>query len=86
VTTSGGRAAIRLDKPGAVTSNEPSAMTMTLNLLAAAAGTSCSGATPTAATTVNAPWLANPDGTNPSARVTWGRARSDLIGVREQFD
>jgi MSHA biogenesis protein MshQ len=86
VTTAGGRAAIRLDKPGAVTSNEPSAMTMTLNLLATAAGTSCSGATPTAATTVNAPWLANPDGTNPSARVTWGRARSDLIGVREQFD
>ncbi len=86
VTTTSGRAAIRLGKPGNVTTTEPSAMTMTLNLLAAAAGTSCSGASPTPATTVNAPWLANADGSNPAARVTWGRLRSDLLGLRERFD
>ncbi len=86
VTTTGGRAAIRLDKPGNVTTATPSAMTVTLNLLAAAAGTSCSGATPTGATTVNAPWLANPDGSNPAARVTWGRQRGELLGLRERFD
>lgn len=86
VTTSNGRTAIRLDKPGNVSTAEPSAITMTLNLLAAAAGTSCSGAAPVAATTVNAPWLANPDGTNPNARLTWGRTRGELLGLRERFD
>ncbi len=86
VTTSNGRAAIRLDKPGGVTTTAASAMTMTLNLLAAPAGTSCTGTTPTAATTVNAPWLANPDGSNPGARLTWGRSRGELLGLRERFD
>jgi hypothetical protein len=86
VTTSNGRAAIRLDKPGGVTTTAASAMTMALNLLATPAGTSCSGATPTAATTVSAPWLANPDGSNPSARLTWGRSRGELLGLRERFD
>jgi MSHA biogenesis protein MshQ len=86
VTTSGGRAAIRLDKPGAVTTAQPSAMTMTLNLLDTPAGTSCNGATPTAAVTAAAPWLANPDGSNPAARLTWGRSRGELLGLRERFD
>jgi len=86
VTTSNGRAAIRLDKPGGVTTAEPSAMTMTLNLLAVAAGSSCGGTTPLAAATVNAPWLAGPDGTNPSARLTWGRIRGEMLGLRERFD
>jgi hypothetical protein len=86
VTTANGRTAIRLDKPGPVSTAEPSAMTMTLNLLAAAAGSSCAGAAPTAATTIAAPWLASPDGSNPSARLTWGRSRGELLGLRERFD
>jgi hypothetical protein len=32
------------------------------------------------------PWLASPLGANPSARVTWGRVRGDLVNLRERFD
>jgi len=32
------------------------------------------------------PWLASPSGANPSARVTWGRARGDAQYLRERFD
>ncbi|MCX8003696.1 MAG: hypothetical protein N2688_01885 [Burkholderiaceae bacterium] len=87
VTTASGRATIVLPKPANAGSTQPAAMTMTLNLLSTAAGSSCSAlgvATP--ATTAAMPWLANPDGSNPAARVTWNRARGDLLQVRERFD
>jgi len=62
-------------------------MTLTLNVLAAASGTSCSALnTTTPATTSAMPWLSWPNGTNPSARVTWGRARGDSMYLRERFD
>jgi hypothetical protein len=87
VTTSNGRAAVPLPKPANTGTTPPAAMTMTLNLLAAAAGSSCSAiGTATPATTAAMPWLANPDGTNPSARVTWNRVRGDLVQLRERFD
>jgi hypothetical protein len=87
VTTSSGRAAIALANPPYTNTTQPSAMTLTLNLLSTAAGTSCSAIdTSTAATTTVMPWLASPAGANPSARVTWGRVRGDVTYVRERFD
>jgi hypothetical protein len=87
VTTTNGRAAIPLPKPANTGTTQPSAMTMTLNLLAAASGSSCSAIGVAApATTAAMPWLANPDGTNPTARVTWNRVRGDLVQMRERFD
>lgn len=87
VTTSNGRAAIPLANPAYTSTTQPSAMTLTLNLLGAAAGNSCSAInTSTAATTIAMPWLASPTGANPSARVTWGRTRGDAQYMRERFD
>lgn len=87
VTTTNGRAAISLAKPANTSTTLPSAMTMTLNLGATASGSSCAAiGTSTPATTANIPWLALPNGDNPSARVTWNRVRGDYIGVRERFD
>jgi hypothetical protein len=87
VTTSNGRAGISLANPAYTSTTQPSAMTLTLNLLAVAAGQSCSALnTSTTATTAGMPWLASPTGTNPSARVTWGRTRGDAMYVRERFD
>jgi MSHA biogenesis protein MshQ len=87
VTTSNGRAAVPLPKPANTGTTQPAAMTMTLNVLAVAAGSSCSAlGTATPATTAAMPWLANPDGTNPAARVTWNRVRGDLVQLRERFD
>jgi hypothetical protein len=87
VTTSNGRAAIALANPAYTSTTQPSAMTLTLNVLAAASGTSCSALnTSTAATTTAMPWLASPAGANPSARVTWGRTRGDAQYIRERFD
>jgi hypothetical protein len=87
VTTSNGRAAISLANPPYTSSTTPSAMTMTLNLLPVASGQSCSALnTSSAATTAGMPWLASPSGANPSARVTWGRARGDAQYLRERFD
>jgi hypothetical protein len=87
VTTSSGRAAISVANPPYTATTQPSAMTVTLNLLATASGQSCSAPnTSTAATTTAMPWLASPTGANPSARVTWGRVRGDAMYVRERFD
>lgn len=87
VTTVNGRAAITLANPPNTGTTQPSAMTLTLNLLPAASGQSCSALnTSTAATTAGMPWLASPAGANPSARVTWGRTRGDAAYVRERFD
>jgi hypothetical protein len=84
---SGGRAAITLANPAYTSTTQPSAMTMTLNLLGVAAGSSCSALnTSTTATTLSMPWLASPSGANPSARVTWGRTRGDSVYLRERFD
>jgi len=84
---SGGRAAITLANPAYTSTTQPSAMTMTLNLLGVAAGSSCSALnTSTPATTLSMPWLASPTGANPSARVTWGRTRGDSVYLRERFD
>jgi len=87
VTTSNGRAAISLANPPNTGTTQPSAMTVTLNLLSTASGQSCSAPnTSTAATTAAMPWLASPSGANPSARVTWNRVRGDAMYVRERFD
>ena len=87
VTTSNGRAAIAFTNPANSGTTTPSAMTVTLNLLATASGQSCSALnTSTTATTSAMPWLASPAGANPSARVTWGRVRGDAMYLRERFD
>jgi hypothetical protein len=87
VTTSNGRAAIPFGNPPNTGTTQPSAMTVTLNLLSTASGQSCSAPnTGAAATTTAMPWLASPSGANPSARVTWGRVRGDAMYVRERFD
>jgi hypothetical protein len=87
VTTSNGRAAISLVNPPNTGTTQPSAMTVTLNLLSTASGQSCSAPnTSTAATTAAMPWLASPSGANPSARATWNRVRGDAMYVRERFD
>jgi len=90
VTTAGGRATVTLARPAGA-SVAPSAMVLTLNLLTAAAGQTCSGATLAPAQTLALPWLAAPDGAgahaaNPAVRVSWGRARGEFISVRERFD
>ena len=82
--TIAGRASPALDRlpPSALPS---AALTVRLNL-GAASGQSCSGATSVAATSAALPWLAAPDGSDPSARITWGAPRSDFVMVRERFD
>ena len=91
VVSSNGRAAVRLPRPGPLEALVPAAMTVTLNVLAAASGQTCSGATLTPAGTLAMPWLAAPDNAgnhsaNPRARVTWGRQRGDYLMLRERFD
>lgn len=91
VVTDNGRAAIRLPRPGPLEAPVPAAMTVTLNVLGAASGQTCSGTTLTPAVTLNMPWLAAPDSAgnhsaNPRARVTWGRQRGDYLMLRERFD
>jgi len=87
VTTNNGRATIPLAKPVYGGTTQPSAMTLTLNVLASPSGQSCSALNTSAtATTTAMPWLATPAGANPSARVTWGRVRADALYVRERFD
>jgi hypothetical protein len=86
VTTTSGQGLAQLAKPGNLTTTLPSAMTMALNLKAAAEGSTCN-ATPAlvAASTNNLPWLTQPDGSNPSVRLTWGRMRGDVL-LHERFD
>ncbi len=87
VTTNNGRAGIALASPVYSGTTQPSAMTLTLNLLSVASGSSCSALnTSTTATTTGLTWLSWPDGSNPTARVTWGRARGDAMYLRERFD
>jgi MSHA biogenesis protein MshQ len=87
ITTSNGRAGIALANPSYTSTTTPSAMTLTLNVLSVASGTSCSALnTLTTATTTGLTWLSWPNGSNPSARVTWGRARGDSMYLRERFD
>lgn len=87
VTTSNGRAAIALASPAYTSTTQPSAMTLTLNVLSVAAGQSCSALnTSTTAATTAMTWLAWPNGANPSARITWGRARGDAMYLKERFD
>jgi hypothetical protein len=61
-------------------------MTLTIDLLSTATGNSCNGSGTTAATTLAMPWLAGPAGTNPAARITWGRNRPGQISAREMFN
>jgi hypothetical protein len=87
VTTSGGRASLTLPKPAASITSQPSAMTLTLDVLSPATGGSCTaGGAATSATTLAMPWLASPAGANPSARVTWGRNRGGFVSLREMFN
>jgi hypothetical protein len=87
VATSNGRGTIGFRKPAVVAALQPAAMTVTLNLLAGASGSSCSAVgTRSPATTLNAPWLASPSGENPQARVTWNRASGVHLSLRERFD
>jgi len=86
VTTTAGQGLAMLAKPGNVTTTQPSAMIVTLNLKTAAEGSTCNSAPALVpATTNNAPWLAQPDGSNPAVRVTWGRLRGDVL-LHERFD
>ncbi len=89
VATAAGRATPLLPRPGPKDALTPAAMTVTLNVLAVAAGQTCSGAVAAPATTLAQPWLAPRAGgafVNPSARLTWGRLRNDFISVRERLD
>jgi hypothetical protein len=90
VVTSNGRASILLPRPGGTGTQQASSVTLTLNVLAAAAGQTCTGTVLSPATTLAMPWLAAPDGAgshsaNPSARVSFGRTRGDTILLRERF-
>jgi parallel beta-helix repeat protein len=82
--TVGGRASIRLPKPGG--GAVPSSMTVTLNT-GAAAGNSCTaGGATTSATSIAMPWLAGAAGAAPSTRVSWGAPRSEYLMLRERYD
>ncbi len=86
VTTTSGQGLALLAKPGNVTTTQPSAMTMTLNLQAAASGSTCNAVPALVAASTNAmPWLTQPDGSNPSARLTWGRMQGAVL-LHERFD
>lgn len=67
-----------LTTPGAGNSGS---VDLTLNTGSVAAGQTCVGAAPSAATAGNLPWL----GPNPSARATFGIYRSRLIYSRENY-
>jgi hypothetical protein len=90
VVTSGGRTQIVLPRPGALDVAQPAAVTLRLNV-GAAAGLSCSGAAPVAATTSGLSWLAVQDAggsysADPAARVAWGRSQGTYLQMRERFD
>ncbi|MDZ7654082.1 MAG: LamG domain-containing protein [Burkholderiaceae bacterium] len=90
VVTSGGRTQIVLPRPGALDVAQPAAVTLRLNV-GAAAGASCSGAAPVAATTSGLSWLAVQDAggsysADPAARVAWGRSQGTYLQLHERFD
>jgi MSHA biogenesis protein MshQ len=90
VSFSGGRGLLRMLPPG---SGNSGSVDGTINLGAVAAGQQCSaiGATASAATTANMPWLqgksaaATTYSVNPSARFSFGQYRSPLIHLREVY-
>jgi len=91
VTTSNGRASIRLPRQANWNATTPSSMALTLVLLNPASGQTCTAGVLSPASTLAMPWLAAPDGAgnysaNPSARLTFGRTRGDVVSVRERFD
>jgi MSHA biogenesis protein MshQ len=87
VTPAGGRWAVRLPRPSLATGVAEGAMNVHVNTLTAATGQVCGSGLPTAATsTLASPWLAQPDGSNPAARVQWGRSRGEFVQVRERFN
>ncbi len=87
VTAAAGRWAVRLPRPALTGGVAEGAMNVQLNTLATPSGQVCSGSVPAAATsTLASPWLAQPDGSNPVARVQWGRSRGDFVQMREVFD
>jgi hypothetical protein len=87
VTPAGGRWAVRLPRPALAGGVAEGAMNVQVNTLASASGQVCSGSVATAATsTLASPWLAQPDGSNPVARVQWGRNRGDFVQMREVFN
>lgn len=69
---------LSLSRPGAGNSGS---VDLTLNTGSVAAGQTCVGAAPSAATAGNLPWL----GPNPTARATFGIYRSRLIYSRENY-
>ena len=87
VTPAGGRWTVRLPRPSLATGVAEGAMNVHVNTLTAATGQVCGSGLPTAATsTLASPWLAQPDGSNPAARVQWGRSRGEFVQVRERFN
>jgi hypothetical protein len=87
LTPGGGRWAVRLPRPSLASGVAEGAMNVHVNTLASANGQVCSSGSPIAATsTLASPWLAQPDGSNPTARVQWGRSRGDFVQVRERFN
>lgn len=87
ITPAGGRWAVRLPRPTLAAGVAEGAMNVHVNTLASASGQVCSSGLPSAATsTLASPWLAQPDGSNPAARVQWGRNRGDFVQVRERFN
>lgn len=78
-TLAGGRAALRLTRPGA---GNNGSVNFALNIGAAAAGTTCVSAAATAATAANLPWFGT---VNPAARATFGVYRTPLIYRRESY-
>jgi hypothetical protein len=88
VTPVNGNASLSFARPALPASTQPvpSAMTLTIDVLSPATGNSCNGSGTTAATTLAMPWLTGPAGTNPAARITWGRNRPGQISSREMFN
>jgi hypothetical protein len=86
ILPSGGRWSIRLRRPALINGPVEGAMNLHLNTLPTTSGQVCSaGVATSASSTLSMPWLARPDGTNPSARVQWGRSKGEFIHVRERF-
>ena len=80
-TLAAGRlSSLQLSKPGKGNSGS---VLLTLNVAATpvASATTCVSATATPATAANMPWF----GTNPAARATFGKYRSPLIYLRENY-
>lgn len=77
-TLTAGRLALRLTRPGE--GNIGSVM-LTQNIGTTASGSTCIGATPSAATAANMPWF----GSNPAGKAAFGVFRSPYIYYRESF-